>query len=114
MTVWVSIFLLVVQGQLGHLVCQSIGSRLQVAELGVYFPHDKALFFWLVAKQDIWEWKHTHTFFSFLKDLRGPAKSRLPADLYIKPEDRMTLALSSENVSQLEYRVIHHNLENYM
>ena len=42
---WVSIFLLVVQGQLGHLVCQSIGSRLQVAELGVYFAHDKVLLF---------------------------------------------------------------------
>ena len=51
--VWVSIFLLVVQSQLGHLVCQLIGSHLQVVELGVYFTHDKALFFWLVAKQDL-------------------------------------------------------------
>ena len=45
-----------------------------------------------------------------LRDLQGPAKSRPPADLYIKPEDKMTLALL-KNVSQLEYRVIHHNLE---
>ena len=52
-TLRVSVFLLVVQGQLGHLVCQSIGSRFQVAELGVYSAHDKALFFWLVARQDL-------------------------------------------------------------
>ena len=31
----------------------SIGSCLQVAELGVYFAHDKVLFFWLVARQDL-------------------------------------------------------------
>ena len=55
-----------------------------------------------------------HSLFTMLRDLQGPAKSRFPADLYIKPEDKMTLALSFENVSQLEYRVIHHNLENYM
>ena len=55
-----------------------------------------------------------HTLLPMLRDLQGPAKSHLPPDLYIKPEDKMTLALSSENVSQLEYRAIHHNLENYM
>ena len=55
-----------------------------------------------------------HTLFPMLKGLQGPAKSRLPVDLYIKPEDKMTLALSSENVSQLEYKVINHNFKNYM
>ena len=49
-----------------------------------------------------------------LRDLQGPAESHLPEDLYIKPEDKMTLALSSENVSQLEYKVINHNFKNYM
>ena len=50
---WVSLFLLVVQGQLGRLVWKLIGSRLQVVELGVYSANDKALFFWLVARQDL-------------------------------------------------------------
>ena len=50
---WVYVFLLVVQGQLGHLVCQLIGSRLQVVELGVCFTHVKVLLFWLVARQDL-------------------------------------------------------------
>ena len=111
MTAWVSVSLRAVQGQLGHLVFQSIGSHLQVVELGVYFAHDKALLFWLVARQHQWEWKHMHTLFPMLRVLQGPAKSHLPADLYVKPEDKKTLALSSENVSQLEYRVIHHNSE---
>ena len=48
-----------------------------------------------------------------LRDLQGPAKSRFPADLYIKPEGKVVLTLLFENVFQLEYRVIHHNLENY-
>ena len=55
-----------------------------------------------------------HTLFPMLKCVQGPAKSHLPEDLYVKPEDKITLALSSENVFQLEYKVIHHNLENYM
>ena len=46
-----------------------------------------------------------------LRDLQGPAKSHLPTDLYIKPEGKAVLTLLSENVFQLEYRVIHHNLE---
>ena len=48
-TLWVSVLILVVQGELGHLVCQLIGSHLQVVELGVCFGHDKVLLFWLVA-----------------------------------------------------------------
>ena len=48
-----SVSLLVVQGQLGHLVCQLIGSHLQVAELVIYSAHDKALLFWLGARQDL-------------------------------------------------------------
>ena len=51
--VWMFVFLLVVQDQLGRLVCQPIGSQLQVAELGVYFAHDEALFFWLISRQDL-------------------------------------------------------------
>ena len=48
-----------------------------------------------------------------LRDLQGPAESHLPEDLYIKPEGKAVLTLLSENAFQLEYRVIHHNLENY-
>ena len=50
---WVYVFLLVVQGQLGHLVCQLIGSCFQVVELGVYSAHDKALLILLEARQDL-------------------------------------------------------------
>ena len=28
-----------------------------------------------------------------LRELQGPGESNLPTDLYIKPEDKMTLAL---------------------
>ena len=54
-----------------------------------------------------------HTLFPMLKGLQGPAKSHLPADLYIKLEGKAVLTLLSKNVFQLEYTVIHDNLENY-
>ena len=54
-----------------------------------------------------------HTLFPILRDLQGPAKSHLPADLYIKPEGKVVLIRLSENASQLEYGGIRHNLENY-
>ena len=54
-----------------------------------------------------------HTLLPMLRDLQGPAKSHLPADLYLKPKGKVVLTLLSENVFQLQYRVIHHNLENY-
>ena len=50
-----------------------------------------------------------HTLFPILGVLQGPAKSHLPADLYIKPEGKAVLTFLSENVFQLEYREIHHN-----
>ena len=54
-----------------------------------------------------------HTLLPMLRDLQGPAKSHLPADLYIKLEGKAVLTLLSKNVFQLEYTVIHDNLENY-
>ena len=112
MRLWVSVFLLVVQCRLGHLVCQLMSSCLQVAELDVYSAHDKAVRFWLGARQDLQEWKHMHTLFPMLRDLQGPNRSHLLADLSIKSEGKVVLILLSENASQLEYRVFHHNLEN--
>ena len=47
-----------------------------------------------------------------LRALQGLAESLLPEDLSIKPEGKAVLILLSENAFQLEYKVIHHNLEN--